>query len=137
MLADGSPSCGSSFLHDGRFAGERHAGTGVNAPRLHRNNCAGNESSNDPEKTVKYGRLGPWIFPLKERLTSCEVVCDNVCARFLKVKKWNDRAVSNVRIKVLNMVKRNSKFGIASHPENVCASPFVTVHLIIRRHFSD
>jgi len=34
LLIDGSPSCGSGFIHDGRFSGIRHAGNGVTAARL-------------------------------------------------------------------------------------------------------
>jgi uncharacterized protein YbbK (DUF523 family) len=37
LLIDGSPSCGSSFIYDGRFAGERHAGRGVTAALLSQN----------------------------------------------------------------------------------------------------
>ncbi|VWD45868.1 hypothetical protein BCO18430_07105 [Burkholderia contaminans] len=33
-LADGSPLCGSSFIYDGSFAGDRHAGAGVTAALL-------------------------------------------------------------------------------------------------------
>ena len=36
ILADGSPSCGSSFIYDGNFAGRRHAGAGVTAALLRR-----------------------------------------------------------------------------------------------------
>lgn len=36
LLMDGSPSCGSGFIHDGRFAGHRHDGTGVTAALLRR-----------------------------------------------------------------------------------------------------
>ncbi|MGS0894761.1 DUF523 domain-containing protein [Burkholderia stagnalis] len=34
ILADGSPSCGSTFIHDGSFANRRHAGAGVTAALL-------------------------------------------------------------------------------------------------------
>lgn len=34
LLIDGSPSCGSGFIYDGRFSGLRHAGNGVTAARL-------------------------------------------------------------------------------------------------------
>ncbi|PAJ98156.1 purine-nucleoside phosphorylase, partial [Burkholderia ubonensis] len=34
LLADGSPSCGSRFIYDGSFAGNRHAGAGVTAALL-------------------------------------------------------------------------------------------------------
>lgn len=34
ILADGSPSCGSSFIYDGSFANRRHAGAGVTAALL-------------------------------------------------------------------------------------------------------
>ncbi|WP_419468922.1 DUF523 domain-containing protein [Burkholderia diffusa] len=34
ILADGSPSCGSSFIYDGNFTGRRHAGAGVTAALL-------------------------------------------------------------------------------------------------------
>lgn len=34
LLADGSPSCGSTFIHDGEFGGNRHAGSGVTAALL-------------------------------------------------------------------------------------------------------
>ncbi|MGQ7938728.1 DUF523 domain-containing protein [Paraburkholderia sp. D1E] len=34
LLADGSPSCGSTFLYDGAFTGTQHAGAGVTAALL-------------------------------------------------------------------------------------------------------
>jgi uncharacterized protein YbbK (DUF523 family) len=34
LLADGSPSCGSTFIHDGEFSGATHAGAGVTATLL-------------------------------------------------------------------------------------------------------
>lgn len=34
LLVDGSPSCGSGFIHDGSFSGRRHVGTGVTAALL-------------------------------------------------------------------------------------------------------
>ena len=34
LLTDGSPSCGSSFIYDGSFTGQRHAGEGVAAALL-------------------------------------------------------------------------------------------------------
>ena len=34
LLTDGSPSCGSSFIHDGSFSGTRLAGEGVTAALL-------------------------------------------------------------------------------------------------------
>lgn len=34
LLADGSPSCGSSYVYSGNFDGQRHAGEGVVAARL-------------------------------------------------------------------------------------------------------
>lgn len=34
LLADGSPSCGSSFIYDGEFNGTRHAAAGVTATLL-------------------------------------------------------------------------------------------------------
>lgn len=37
LLIDGSPSCGSGFIHDGSFAGRRHAGAGVTAALLRQN----------------------------------------------------------------------------------------------------
>lgn len=37
VLAEGSPSCGSSWIYDGSFAGERREGRGVTAARLERN----------------------------------------------------------------------------------------------------
>lgn len=36
LLIDGSPSCGSVQIHDGGFAGRRHAGNGVTAALLAR-----------------------------------------------------------------------------------------------------
>lgn len=36
LLADGSPSCGSSYIYDGMFAGIRHAASGVTAALLER-----------------------------------------------------------------------------------------------------
>ncbi|KVR40792.1 DUF523 domain-containing protein [Burkholderia multivorans] len=37
LLADGSPSCGSSFIYDGTFSSARHAGGGVTAALLEQN----------------------------------------------------------------------------------------------------
>ena len=37
LLTDGSPSCGSSFVYDGAFAGRKHSGEGVTAALLRRN----------------------------------------------------------------------------------------------------
>ena len=37
LLIDGSPSCGSGFIHDGAFKGKRHAGAGVTAALLRAN----------------------------------------------------------------------------------------------------
>lgn len=34
LLADGSPSCGSTYVYSGKFDGQRHAGEGVVAARL-------------------------------------------------------------------------------------------------------
>lgn len=34
LLADGSPSCGSTYVHSGNFDGQRHSGEGVVAARL-------------------------------------------------------------------------------------------------------
>jgi uncharacterized protein YbbK (DUF523 family) len=34
ILADGSPSCGSTFIYDGSFGNRRHAGAGVTAALL-------------------------------------------------------------------------------------------------------
>lgn len=34
LLADGSPSCGSTYVYSGNFDGQRHAGEGVVAARL-------------------------------------------------------------------------------------------------------
>jgi uncharacterized protein YbbK (DUF523 family) len=34
LLADGSPSCGSSFIYNGAFSGQIHPGTGVTAELL-------------------------------------------------------------------------------------------------------
>ncbi|WP_322069607.1 DUF523 domain-containing protein [Paraburkholderia bannensis] len=34
LLIDGSPSCGSQFIYDGSFSGQRHAGAGVTAALL-------------------------------------------------------------------------------------------------------
>lgn len=34
LLIDGSPSCGSRFIYDGSFSGQRHAGAGVTAVLL-------------------------------------------------------------------------------------------------------
>jgi uncharacterized protein YbbK (DUF523 family) len=36
LLIDGSPSCGSSMIYDGDFAGRKHAGKGVTAALLAR-----------------------------------------------------------------------------------------------------
>jgi uncharacterized protein YbbK (DUF523 family) len=37
VLKDGSPSCGSGFVYDGTFSGQRRAGHGVTAALLERN----------------------------------------------------------------------------------------------------
>ncbi len=37
LLTDGSPSCGSSFIHDGNFSGATHPGQGVTAALLREN----------------------------------------------------------------------------------------------------
>lgn len=34
LLVDGSPSCGSGFIHDGSFGGRKHVGAGVTAALL-------------------------------------------------------------------------------------------------------
>jgi uncharacterized protein YbbK (DUF523 family) len=34
LLADGSPSCGSTFIYDGAFSGQTHPGTGVTVALL-------------------------------------------------------------------------------------------------------
>jgi len=34
LLIDGSPSCGTSFVYDGAFSGQKHAGNGVTAALL-------------------------------------------------------------------------------------------------------
>lgn len=36
LLIDGSPSCGSGFVYDGSFSGQRHPGFGVTAALLRR-----------------------------------------------------------------------------------------------------
>lgn len=37
ILTDGSPSCGSSYIYDGSFSGNRHEGRGVTAALLAKN----------------------------------------------------------------------------------------------------
>lgn len=37
LLIDGSPSCGSGFVYDGSFTGQRHPGNGVTAALLEQN----------------------------------------------------------------------------------------------------
>ncbi|WP_213307986.1 DUF523 domain-containing protein [Paraburkholderia sacchari] len=37
LLIDGSPSCGSRFIYDGSFSGQRRAGAGVTAALLRQN----------------------------------------------------------------------------------------------------
>lgn len=37
ILTDGSPSCGSTYIYDGTFSGERQAGMGVTAALLEQN----------------------------------------------------------------------------------------------------
>jgi uncharacterized protein YbbK (DUF523 family) len=37
LLIDGSPSCGSGFIYDGSFSGQRHAGRGITAALLAEN----------------------------------------------------------------------------------------------------
>ena len=37
LLTEGSPSCGSGFIHDGSFSGRKHAGHGVTAALLLQN----------------------------------------------------------------------------------------------------
>lgn len=40
LMTDASPSCGSTQIHDGRFLGRRHPGSGVAAALLRRNGVA-------------------------------------------------------------------------------------------------
>lgn len=40
LLTEGSPSCGSAFIYDGRFNGTRKAGTGVTAALLEQHGIA-------------------------------------------------------------------------------------------------
>lgn len=40
LLIDGSPSCGSSTIYDGKFDGTRHAASGVTAALLRQNGIA-------------------------------------------------------------------------------------------------
>ncbi|OAP40875.1 hypothetical protein AU381_03005 [Sinorhizobium glycinis] len=54
LLIDGSPSCGSSFVYDGSFNGERVAGEGVTAVLLRQN---GIEVFSDREVEVLVERL--------------------------------------------------------------------------------
>jgi uncharacterized protein YbbK (DUF523 family) len=55
LLIDGSPSCGSSFVYDGSFSGERIPGEGVTAALLRDN---GIEVYSDREIEVLVERLG-------------------------------------------------------------------------------
>ncbi len=52
LLIDGSPSCGSSFIHDGSFSGKRKEGQGVVAALLRQNGITV-WSHNDIEAMVK------------------------------------------------------------------------------------
>lgn len=54
LLIDGSPSCGSRFIYDGSFSGQRHAGAGVTAALLRAN---GIEVFADHEIDMLAGRL--------------------------------------------------------------------------------
>ncbi len=55
LLIDGSPSCGSGFIYDGSFSGERVRGEGVTAALLRRN---GVEVYSDGEIEMLVERLG-------------------------------------------------------------------------------
>jgi len=55
LLIDGSPSCGSGFIYDGTFSGERVRGEGVTAALLRRN---GIEIYSDGEIDTLAKRLG-------------------------------------------------------------------------------
>ena len=55
LLIDGSPSCGSSFVYDGSFSGERVPGEGVTAALLRKN---GIEVFSDREIGLLVERLG-------------------------------------------------------------------------------
>lgn len=55
LLIDGSPSCGSGFIYDGTFSGERVRGEGVTAALLRRN---GIEIYSDGEIDMLTKRLG-------------------------------------------------------------------------------
>jgi uncharacterized protein YbbK (DUF523 family) len=54
LLIDGSPSCGSGFIYDGSFSGERHLGNGVTAALLKR---AGIEVYSDREIDILVERI--------------------------------------------------------------------------------
>jgi uncharacterized protein YbbK (DUF523 family) len=56
LLADGSPSCGSRFIYDGRFAGGKHAGAGVTTALLREN---GIEVFAESEVGILQERLAP------------------------------------------------------------------------------
>jgi len=56
LLIDGSPSCGSGFIHDGGFGGRRHAGAGVTAALLRQN---GIEVFAETQIDVLRARLSP------------------------------------------------------------------------------
>ncbi len=55
LLIDGSPSCGSRLIYDGRFSGERVAGEGVTAALLRAN---GIEVYSDREIETLVARVG-------------------------------------------------------------------------------
>lgn len=56
LLIDGSPSCGSGFIHDGSFSGHRHPGAGVTATLLRDH---GIEVFSDREVEALERRLSP------------------------------------------------------------------------------
>lgn len=56
LLIDGSPSCGSGFIHDGSFSGHRHPGAGVTATLLRDH---GIEVFSDSEVEALERRLSP------------------------------------------------------------------------------
>ncbi|MCX8999043.1 DUF523 domain-containing protein [Rhizobiaceae bacterium BDR2-2] len=55
LLIDGSPSCGSGFIYDGSFSGQKHPGAGVTAALLREN---GVEVFSDREIGALETRLG-------------------------------------------------------------------------------
>ncbi len=60
LLTDGSPSCGSSFVYDGSFSGNRRAGVGVVTALLRQNGIEVFSEDQIGELARRLGSSKPW-----------------------------------------------------------------------------